>query len=169
VRAETAGTDSTVASPGAGRQLAAPPSTPAVPYAAAQMPGTVKAAAILWIIVGSLGLLGQLMALGNFRPQSFVAIAIAIAFIVAGVQTISGKARDTLWNGIASIVIGALNCGLLLFITLGMGGLGPVVLLSGLPVALGLIVAGILALVGRAGYRAWRSQRELGVAGLARV
>jgi hypothetical protein len=67
------------------------------------MPGTVKAAAIIWIVVGALGALGQLLSLGagGFRPQSIVHLAIAVAFIVAGVQTISGKAKDTLGNGIA--------------------------------------------------------------------
>lgn len=122
----------------------------------------VTAAAVLWIIFGALGLLGQLMSLTRgMRPQALVGLAIAVAFIVAGVQTISGKAKDTLGNGIGAIVIGALNVVFLLYLV----GVAPrfmagAVLLVGAPVALGLVVGGILAPVGRQGYRAWRGATQ---------
>ncbi len=125
----------------------------------ARRPGVVTAAAVLWIIFGALGLLGQLMTLTRgVRPQAMVGLAIAVAFIVAGVQTISGKAKDTLGNGIGAIVIGVLNVGFLFYLmTVAPRFMAGAILLTGAPVALGLVVGGILALVGRQGYREWRN------------
>ena len=107
---------------------------------------------------------------------SFVGIGFGIAFIFVGVQSVKGTATDTLGNGIGSLVIGALYTaggGRVLVLGLGMYALisqgkanapnadqaalivtisGGVLLLSGL----GLILAGTLALMGRADYKAYR-------------
>ena len=121
------------------------------------MPGIVKVASIMWIVFGGLGVVGQLMQLGGgFRPQSLIGLAISVAFIVAGVQTISGRAKDVLGNGIGSIVLGGLG---LVLIMLAAAVLGMhLVVLIGVVNSGGLITAGILALAGRSGYRDWRAQ-----------
>jgi hypothetical protein len=125
------------------------------------MPGVVKAAGIIWIVVGALGVLGQLLSLGGgFRPQNIAGLVISVAFLIVGIQTITGKAKDTLGNGIGSIVIGLLNGAFLVYVTSALpGALAGVALLFGAPVVLGLIAGGILALAGRARYKEWRIQR----------
>ena len=127
------------------------------------MPGVVKAAGIIWIVVGGLGLLGQLMSLGaGFRPQNILGLAIAVAFLVCGIQTVMGKAKDTLGNGIGSIVIGLLNGGFLGYAASNLpSAMAGAMMLFGAPVVLGLLVGGILALVGRTGYKEWRAQRTM--------
>ena len=122
------------------------------------MPGSVKTAAILWIVFGGLGLLGQLMSLasGGFGTRGILGLVISVAFVVAGIQTISGKAKDTLGNGIGSIVLGGLAL-LLIMLAAAAVGLHWTVLLGMLNSG-GLVLAGILALVGRAAYREWRAQ-----------
>lgn len=122
------------------------------------MPGSVKTAAILWIVFGGLGVLGQALSLvgGGFQARSLISLAISVAFVIAGIQTISGKAKDTLGNGIGSIVLGGLG---LILILVAMAALGlHYVVLIGLLNSGGLVLAGILALVGRAGYKEWRGQ-----------
>lgn len=124
------------------------------------MPGSVKTAAVLWIVFGGLGVLGQLFSLmsGGFRGTGIFALAISVAFVIAGIQTISGKARDVLGNGIGSIVLGGLGLLALLFVAFSFRGLAVgVILLVGMVNTGGLVLAGILALNGRSGYREWRA------------
>jgi len=124
------------------------------------MPGSVKTAAILWIVFGGLGVLGQLFSLmsGGFRGTGIFALAVSVAFVVAGIQTISGKAKDTLGNGIGSIVLGGLGLLALLFVAFSFRGLAVgAILLIGMVNTGGLVLAGILALSGRGGYREWRA------------
>jgi hypothetical protein len=88
------------------------------------------------------------------------------------VQSVTGTAKDTLGNGIGSIIFAAILGGLailLLVVVVGaravgapttptwLGLLGMVV--YGLAAA-ALLVAGILALAGREGYRAYRRYRR---------
>jgi hypothetical protein len=87
----------------------------------------------------------------------FVAL-IGGVFIHVGVTTLGGTAKDTLGNGIGSIIFAALigGGGVVRLVALGANW---VELISGLVNMLGgaaLLVAGILALVGRDGYRAYR-------------
>ena len=124
------------------------------------MPGSVKTAAVLWIVFGGLGVLGQLFSLvgGGFRGTGIFALAISVAFVIAGIQTISGKARDVLGNGIGSIVLGGLGLLALLFVAFSFRGLAiGVILLIGMLNTGGLVLAGVLALTGRSGYREWRA------------
>jgi hypothetical protein len=150
------------------------------------VPGTVRAAGVIWIVFGCLILLGAAAnlvvsvgaagagagprAAAPGQPPAGVGICGALvnalfgaAFVFVGVQSFNGTARDTLGNGIGSIGIGLLNggCGAL-FVAAGVAGGG-----AGAPLAvvvgaasilggLGLLAAGVLALVGRAGYRAYK-------------
>jgi len=81
------------------------------------------------------------------------------AFIFVGIQTILGSARDTLGNGIGSIIFGILN---------GGAGLGQVLIREYFQSAIsficgvGLRTACVLALVGRDGYKRWRRARRPG-------
>jgi hypothetical protein len=133
-------------------------------------PALVKVAGIMWIAYGclmllnvvvTLGLSGQPPAPAAAGPQppavgssgGCLGILFGIGFFVAGVQSLRGTARDTLGNSIGSFVIGALGVGVGgLF--LAWGNIGAVI-----PIVAGacLIVAGILALMGRADYKRWRA------------
>jgi hypothetical protein len=139
----------------------------------------VLAAGVIWIVFGSLVLLNfalTMLILLAFTPPELrgpimsgaVCVGLIVAlfggvFIHVGVQSISGTAKDTLGNGIGSIIFGALIGGLSLVALLGTaavrgGNVGGGVLQAAinLVVAAALLAAGVLALIGRDGYRAWR-------------
>ncbi len=70
----------------------------------APYPIAVRIAAILWIGFGALGMIGGMLQLaqagaqagnGNSPGAPCCGFAIAIAFIVVGYQTLTGKAKDT--------------------------------------------------------------------------
>ncbi len=137
-------------------------------------PMTVMAAGIFWIVLGAVLVLALLVALagaffiaqgrqekgevvfGGLCTGLFIGL-IGGAFIFVGVQTILGSARDTLGNGIGSIIFGVLN---------GGAGLGQVLTREyfhsavSILCAVGLLTAGVLALVGRNPYKAWRRSRR---------
>jgi hypothetical protein len=146
-------------------------------------PGIVRAAGIIWIGVGAIGLINTIATLalaganqGPGGPSNVCCGAgIAIAFLLVGFQTVKGTAKDTLGNAIGSIALGLLQLGLAAVIGLGGAILGanaganPGANANGLPAAVlvvtavivglmgaTLILAGILALMGRARYREWR-------------
>jgi hypothetical protein len=137
-------------------------------------PITVMAAGIFWIVLGGVLVLVLLLALvGAFlvaqgREEKgevvFGGLCLGLvigliggAFIFVGIQTVLGTARDTLGNGIGSIVFGVLN---------GGHGLGYALtreyLLSAVSFlcGVGLLTAGVLALVGRDRYKEWRRARR---------
>jgi hypothetical protein len=94
---------------------------------------------------------------------SIIQVVFAVAFIGVGIHTALGKARDTLGNAIGSIVFGllGLGCGGLMIVGgVAMGGAVPIALAiaGGVNVltGLGLIAVGIMAVVGRGRYLAWR-------------
>jgi hypothetical protein len=142
-----------------------------------KFPGTVKAAGIIWIVLGALETLNGFagVALQGVNqaggPQTTPAggicpILIGVVFVVCGHQTLYGKAKDTLGNSVGSIVFGLL---LLLsaavFALLGAGVIDIKNQFSEIAyiiaVFLGsfgslLILAGFLALSGRSAYREWR-------------
>jgi hypothetical protein len=148
------------------------------------IPGSVRAAGIIWIVFGALILLSgglQLLAQLALAPTeargAFFSGAVCGAlfvgfvggvFIHVGVQSLSGTARDTLGNGIGSIIFAALIGGITLVVlvaaasvrsvrgeaTPGWAVVIPLVINS--LAAFGLLAAGVLALVGRQGYREYR-------------
>jgi hypothetical protein len=147
----------------------------------AEYPRSVLAAGVFWIVLGSLIVLNAaanvalslavgVVNQGNQAAGACPAVCsslFGIAFLFVGVQSVKGTARDTLGNGIGSIGIGVLN--------LGFGGIMIALALSGpaqpqaalvawiaggvsIFAGLGLVGAGVLALVGRTGYRVWREE-----------
>ena len=147
-------------------------------------PVSVRLAGAGWVAVGILSLLSaalQIMMAGaannvnanNAAPaapgQSPISgccpALFGIAFIYVGIQTVTGKAKDTLGNAIGSLIFGGLIatvCVLVLVLmnanpnaAAGMrfGGIEIAIMLA---MSLLYIVPGILALVGRRSYRAWK-------------
>ncbi len=137
-------------------------------------PATVMAAGIFWIVLGAVLAIALLIALAGafFMAQGrqekgevvFSGLCTAVifgliggAFIFVGVQTVFGTARDTLGNGIGSIIFGVLN---------GGAGLGYIFTreyfasVVSILCGVGLLAAGVLALVGRGQYKAWRKARR---------
>lgn len=138
-------------------------------------PSLVKVAGISWLIAWSLIILVFSVALvqdvmqtqdpGLLRMWLSCCgfwIVVGAACIQHGVKTVRGTIADPLVTGFCAIVFGAIFDGLVLysvlfdhldvqvadrFVLLGGGGLA-------------LIVAGILALLGRAEYRAWRKANQ---------
>jgi len=147
-----------------------PPIRHAPPY-----PGTVRTAGIVWIVFGSLILLNLLGVLlitfvfvagGGPGREGAVGGALCVggviglfggAFLFVGVQSVRGTAADTLGNGIGSIVIGLLVLAAGAFTAAAADGAGNAIGggVNGLA-GLALVLAGILALVGRGAYRDWR-------------
>lgn len=143
-------------------------------------PAIVRVAGIIWLCVGGLSTLNMAAAflLGGVNNAGvgagpgccpgLVAGVVAFAFLHCGYQTVTGKAKDTLGNGIGSIVLGLLQLAGALLIGVGgvlaqnqgANGPPPEVLMAVAVVAgvLGaaLVLAGILALAGRSRYREWR-------------
>ncbi len=139
-----------------------------------EYPKPVSVAGVLWIVFGAITLLNVAVGLllvaavaGGFgelgaRGTGMVCGAVLSAlfgavFIHVGVQSVRGTARDTLGNGIGSIIFGLLQLAVgVLKMIQADAIVGSIGLLSGV----GLLVAGVLALVGRDKYKAWRrSQR----------
>lgn len=130
-----------------------------------RVPAIVMTAGIVWIVFGSLKLLMVPLSLllAAMRVPAFVCVAvldglIGGGFVAVGVQTVQGKARDTLGNGFGSIIFGILSCGSGAYrlIALDQAILGNI---DGL-VGAGLIGAGICALIGRDDYKAGRRRRK---------
>lgn len=132
-------------------------------------PGNVLVARIIWIVFGSLIvaylvvtlllMLGApLAARGDSLFETVVCTTILIgffgaAFILVGVQSVKGTARDTLGNGIGSIIFGVLYlAGAAFQAIVGQPIQGAFTFVAGC----GLIAAGVFALVGRNDYKAWR-------------
>ena len=155
-------------------------------YDEARYPGTVFAAGVIWIVFGCLILLNALTnlvltagagegggaadgaeATGRGCGIMFVVI-IGAVFIHVGVQSTRGTARDTLGNSIGSLVFALLigAVGAFAFIGgLAAGGnpralVALIVGVLNLLAAGGLLTAGVLAIVGREDYRAWRRTQQ---------
>lgn len=124
-------------------------------------------ASIVWIIFGSFNILGIIVLLtssvstnsnnmglgGSLFNLFLIAIPaiLGIVFTYVGVQTLRGKARDVIISSIFSILIGIFY----LPATIQMSGR----VNSATFFLAGLVVAGILALIGRSRYKAWRNAR----------
>lgn len=131
------------------------------PAAPLKIPGVIIAASILWIIYGSLSVLGGLASLraGAF---SYFNLSVGVAFVTAGIQTLTGKVSSVLATGITCLVLGGL--GVLVMLALMGGALGHVRVVGFLVVVILintsiLVTAGSLALVGNKRYKAWRASR----------
>jgi hypothetical protein len=119
----------------------------------------------LWIVYGSLALLGSLLTLrAAAGPMIVVQLFIAIAFLTGGIQALTGRASTLLATGIVSIIWGALS--MIAIFALGALARGhsmraELALLTVVGVIVGgiLITAGVLACVGNAKFKAWRQYR----------
>jgi hypothetical protein len=132
-------------------------------------PLTVTLAGIGWILYGGLmlGLVAWLLVRVDLAGTSacyglFCYGLIGLVFLFVGVRSIRGTPSDTIVSGLGSICFGVLNVffgvdGVMAGLALGSGvWAGGIVGLAGIS----LIVAGILALVGRSKCKAWRKWRE---------
>jgi hypothetical protein len=147
----------------------------------APFPSLVWCAGVIWILFGCLMLINagcqvvltamNTAAAGQQANASnpgatgapFCGALFGIAFLFVGAQTVKGTAKDTLGNGIGSLVFGVLigSVGALLVVAaLALtGALSLILLIAGginVFAGVGLLVAGILALAGREQYKAWR-------------
>src|SRR5262249_8913771 len=130
-------------------------------------PAAVKVAGALWILFGGVLLLYLvfllLVAFGVVaapKPRfglvevCFDAVLglIGTAFLSVGVQSVRGTASDTLGSGIGSVPFG------LFLLAGGVAGFwtNPIAAVVYLPSGAGMLVAGVLALIGHRGYKAWR-------------
>jgi hypothetical protein len=138
-------------------------------------PAAIRAAGIIWIVVGSLALASMILeivlhvvvlskGLVCFDVGFFGASALfGIAFLVCGIQTVCGSTRDPLGNGVGSLFFGLMSMARAVFAGIGMAegeGVEALIflfltLVGGLG-GFSLVAAGILAFVGREPYRQWR-------------
>jgi hypothetical protein len=154
-------------------------------------PGGAKAAGIVWIAFGSLGILSNIVSIAVTAGQAAAGggqqyggvgcgILIAIAFLIVGIQTVKGTAPSMMGNGIGSLIFGALYliCGAILLAGGGMlaaggpgkGGGAPagagslIMIIAAIPIVLGLalLLAGVLALMNKTAYEDWRAAQGLG-------
>lgn len=131
-----------------------------------KLPGGALAAAIIWIIYGSLqliGVLGSLAAVGRPGPQLIIGLGVGVAFLMAGITTSTGKAKGLLANGIVSIVWGAII--LLAMLALGslvrgLGGASSIIMLIGVLLGGMMITAGILACMGNGKYKEYHHTKH---------
>ncbi len=100
-----------------------------------KLPGAALFSAIIWIIFGSLQLIGALGSLAGGRPGPalIIGLGIGVSLLMGGIQTASGKAKSLLGPAIVSIIIGAFYLLAMLFIGslfrgIGGGGLGTIIM-----------------------------------------
>ena len=138
-------------------------------------PRLVTVAGSIWLSLGGgillLALLGltvyvagselSRLAVGVGCCASLIVALFGVTFLVAGVRTVRGTAPDTLANGIASILLGALFAVLALLEMQARRPRAGELLLAivGFILAGVLMAAGILALGGRRDYQAWQHAR----------
>ena len=153
--------------------------------AAPRFPGTATAAGVIWILYGCLGMFNgvvtfamtgaQLQQGGGGAPPGGAGggccpMLIGIAFLVCGIQTVRGTASDTRGNAVGSIGLACLQLLIaVLILVVQAGALGPagnnpnnapeVMVILGLMLGVmgaGLMTAGVLGLIARKPYLAWR-------------
>ena len=142
---------------------------------APSFPAGLKVACYLWIGFGILILVGGLIGLvqnggqigaggqaANQAPAGGVCGMVLVglfgaAFIAAGSQTLKGTAKDTMGNGIGSLVFALLEIGLgVLALNFGVNFFAIIYLACGA----GLMGAGIIALMNRTDYLEWRAYKK---------
>ena len=140
-------------------------------HSAVHFPPAVRAAGIIWLAFGAVALLAYLVSFavnmagrpggGGFGMGC--GVLFAIAFLATGYQTVTGRAKGTVGNGLLSLLFGLLyTCGTVILVVLATGGAragqeltlfvaaGIVALL-----AVALVTAGMLAIAGRTTYAEW--------------
>lgn len=124
-----------------------------------KLPGAAIFSAIVWIIFGSLYLLGALAQLAG-RPQPIslmIGIALGIVFLLGGIQTCTGKARSLLGPAITAIVVGSI--GLIALLAVGaafsrfLGGAGGAIILIGVLITGLMLTSGIIGCVTNKKYK----------------
>jgi len=117
------------------------------------------------------GMLNLALNAGGNSPGGPCSVAVVflvgVVFLHVGWQTVQGKARDTLGNGVGSLIFALFNLAVIgLLVVGGFAAGGPQGMIVGIVggissvIGIALVVAGILALVGRAEYRAWRDAEK---------
>lgn len=125
-------------------------------------PGIMLAAGVLWILAGLayIGLfgLGRLLQL-PFNSNELWLLAGALFFVHDGIQLIRGRFRDPLADGIITILIG------LFFLGHGFVAAAPgpniFAIVVGAFFGLVFLVPGVLVLIGRKKYLAWKAENGL--------
>ena len=125
-------------------------------------PPIMLAAGILWILAGVayLGLFGLSRLLQMpFSSGELWLLAGALFFVHDGVQLIRGRFRDPLSDGIITILIG------LFFLGRGFFNFGPgpniIAIVIGGFFGLVFLVPGVLVLIGRKRYMAWKAENGI--------
>lgn len=138
----------------------------------APFPMSVRVGGILWIVYGCLGLISSVANLAtggqNANPATPIcSVLVALAFLITGVQTVTGKVSDLLGAGIASIILGLITgaAGVFLLVS-AKGNQVPqfaylLLMVIGL-LAILLISAGFLVIAGRTQFLEWREAMGLG-------
>lgn len=122
----------------------------------ASRPGVSTAAAIIWVAFGSLNIVVQLYLLVSAgRMGAIGGLLIGLGFLSAGIRSLTGKSRDPEWAAAGAILFGLLSMLGGIMLARGSSLLIFVLLQTGI-----LLVSGVLALVGRAGYREWRAGKD---------
>jgi len=127
----------------------------------AEFPATMMAAGILWILAGGgfLALFGLLRILQiPFAASELWLLIGALFFIKDGIQLLLGRFRDPQVDGIISILIALFIFGRLAWADDGRHPAAFVI--RGL-LGLVFIVPGVLVLIGRRKYLAWRMERGM--------
>jgi hypothetical protein len=134
-----------------------------------RFPLTVQIAGVLWIVFGVIKILDAVLMTAMMGDQANnpnkaaappmgglfgCGFLVAVAFIVVGYQSFHGTAKDTLGNGAGSIILGLLAGAASVFMNRAPGN--DIELAVGMAFGLGLIFAGVLAIVGRTDYKRWR-------------
>jgi hypothetical protein len=135
-------------------------------------PLTIAVASCIWIALGVelataaiclflLGMTERDPLAGDARISfeaiiSYVLAAVAAGLLYVGFRTWEGRARNTLWSGFGCVILALLIISLIIQLFLRGHGVG---FLVSLEVAF-LLAAGILALIGRRKYKAWREARK---------
>jgi hypothetical protein len=128
------------------------------------VPTLPQCAGWIWLIMGSFGAASMIfgIVLAFFMASEARAVLIAITTAVflfsgciawIGLRTVRGRAKDIMGNGFGSIVIGLMS--VFEETQKMLSGSSPEVLIPGLI----FILAGVLALIGRTNYLAWRNTR----------
>ncbi len=150
-------------------------------------PMTVRIAGIIWLLMGLLILTSTILTIvfnviqdkavnqnNDANPTSGyitmgVGFIFGLIFLMVGVQTARGTAKDTLGNSIGSLIFALLygTCGILVFVGARFAPvdkqLQTIMIIASVINTLsgfGLLVAGVLGLVGRSQYKAWRKAQE---------
>ncbi|MEZ6141511.1 MAG: hypothetical protein R3B84_13140 [Zavarzinella sp.] len=134
-----------------------------------EFPGIVKIACYIWIVFGLIAIAQGIMFLAmpsdnlkkdelNYNYPGLVgALLIGICFAVTGLQLLTGKVLEIVGAAVGSLFIGLLM--------LGLSGLvanydALTLAIPGFIAGLGLIVAGVMVIMGRSQFMAWKRAKK---------